>query len=105
MFFFIAGIQPKTTILDEHPRMCPSCGLLQAVLKRRDHYFSFFFLPIIRVKKGEPLLECRSCGALTRETGEPLYHAAKGHPGLNCPYCGNPVAKEFRFCPFCGKPV
>ncbi len=105
MFFFIAGIQPKTIVLDEHPRMCPSCGLLQAVLKRVDHYFSLFFLPIIRVKKGEPLLNCRSCGALSRESGEPLVQAVKDQSKLNCPYCGNPVSQEFQFCPFCGKPI
>ena len=61
--------------------------------------------PIIRVKKGETLLDCRSCGALSRETGEPLYQGSKGQSQMNCPYCGNPVAKQFRFCPFCGKPI
>lgn len=105
MFFFIAGIQPKTAILDNHPRMCPSCGLYQTVLKRLDHYLSVFFLPIIRVKKGEPFLECRSCGALTRESSDIIHQAPKEGHGRNCPYCGTPLKTEFQFCPFCGKAV
>jgi hypothetical protein len=52
MFFLIAGIQPKIVDVDAPTRRCPSCGLYQAGLKRQDHYFSIFFLPLFRVKKG-----------------------------------------------------
>lgn len=38
MFFFIAGIQPKTINLEEKPRICPFCGHYQARLKRVNHY-------------------------------------------------------------------
>ena len=105
MFFFIAGIQPKTAVVDNHPRLCPSCGLHQAMLKRVDHYVSIFFIPIIRIKKGEPVLECQSCGALYAESEERMVQASKGDPDLNCPYCGNPLKTGFRYCPFCGKAV
>ncbi len=102
MCFFIAGIQPKTVTLKEHPRMCQACGLYQARLKRVDHYLSLFFLPIFRVKKGEPFLQCQSCGSLSGESGDVRDHRFKG-TGRTCPYCSQPLKPEFRFCPSCGK--
>ncbi len=97
---FIGGIQPKTRTLEDRPRMCPSCGLYQAFLKRTDHYLSLFFVPLFPVQKGTPFLECRSCGTISSETGEPL---ARKPPV--CPYCGVAVEKAFRYCPSCGKPL
>ncbi|MBW1797575.1 MAG: zinc ribbon domain-containing protein [Deltaproteobacteria bacterium] len=102
--FFIAGIQPKTVKLDDHPRMCPSCGLYQARLKRVDQYLSVFFLPIFRVKRGVPFLECQSCGSFSRESGEVLAGPAQ-RSVRTCPYCGKTLEPEHRFCPFCGKPM
>jgi endogenous inhibitor of DNA gyrase (YacG/DUF329 family) len=103
MFFFIAGVQPKTVALEGQNVRCPVCGLHQAAMKRVDHYLSIFFLPLFRVKKGSPFLECQSCGSLTRESGEVLYQSHGERPGRNCPHCGKPLEPEFRFCPFCGK--
>ena len=105
MFFLIAGVQPKTVALDALPRRCPSCGLDQAVPKRVDHYLSVFFLPIVRVKKGSPFLQCQSCGSLSHESGEMWQGAQEGRPSENCHYCGKPLDPQFRFCPFCGKSV
>jgi len=102
MFFFIAGIQPKTVILEEHPRMCQVCGLYQVRLKRVDHYLSLFFLPIFRVKKGESFLRCQSCGSLSGESGDVWDHRFRD-TGPTCPYCTQPVEPEFRFCPSCGR--
>jgi ribosomal protein L32 len=104
MFFFIGGIQPKTVKLDDNPRMCPSCGLYQARLQRVDHYISIFFIPIIPVKKGIPFFQCQSCGAMSRESGEP-WTASKKMPGDLCPKCGRPLEKTFSYCPYCGSPV
>ncbi len=67
MFFFIGGVQPKTVDLENVPRVCPSCGLYQARLKRLDHYISIFFLPLFRIKKGLPLLICDNCGHVSSE--------------------------------------
>lgn len=103
MFFLIAGIQPKTVTLDDHPRRCPSCGLDQALAKRVDSYFSVFFLPILRVKKGTPFLQCLSCGHLSDESGQTWYERQQGRSGPNCPQCGKPLEPQFHFCPFCGK--
>ena len=102
MFFFIGGIQPKTVTIDDQPRMCRSCGLYQARLKRIDHYLSLFFIPIFPVKKGEPFLECRSCGAVMGEYEESPVHRVPEHPS-HCPHCGQRIEPSFRYCPFCGK--
>jgi hypothetical protein len=102
MFFLIAGIQPKIVDVDAPTRRCPSCGLYQAGLKRQDHYFSIFFLPLFRVKKGVPFLQCRSCGGISSESGEPF--DTRGGPGLQCRFCGMPLEPTHRFCPYCGKP-
>jgi hypothetical protein len=61
MCFLIAGVQPKTRVLDQTPARCPSCGLFQAQLRRVDHYFSLFFIPLLRVKQGTPFLYCQRC--------------------------------------------
>ncbi|MBU2498896.1 MAG: zinc ribbon domain-containing protein [Proteobacteria bacterium] len=104
MFFFIAGIQPKTIDLDTHPRFCRSCGLYQARIKRIDHYLSLFFLPLLRLKKGDPFLQCGSCGSIFDESGEPWAEPPKS-PDKRCFRCGNPLDPGFRFCPSCGKAV
>ena len=104
MFFVIAGVQPKTVNLDNQPRMCPTCGLYQAHLKRVDHYFSAFFLPIFRVKKGAPFVQCQRCGSVSAESGG-IWTGPREKAGQACPNCGKPLESKFRFCPFCGKPV
>jgi hypothetical protein len=104
MFFFIAGIQPKTVELDAPSRVCPKCGLNQARLKRVDHYLSLFFIPLFPVKRGRPFLECRSCAGVFTETGQPWHEPSpKGPP--SCPACGRPLDASFRYCPSCGQPV
>ncbi|MEA2039071.1 MAG: zinc ribbon domain-containing protein [Thermodesulfobacteriota bacterium] len=104
MFFFIAGIQPKTVFLDDQPRMCSACGLYGARLKRIDHYLSVFFLPIFCIKKGEAFVECQRCGNLSSESGE-IRRDIPQRRGLTCHYCGKTLETTYRFCPFCGKPV
>lgn len=101
MFFLIGGVQPKTTTLDETRRMCPACGLVQARLKRIDHYLSLFFIPLFPVKKGAPLLTCDRCGAQSpfRNGSEPP--AAQRVPD-RCPQCGQPISSNFVYCPGCG---
>ena len=102
MFFFIAGVQPKTVTLDETPRMCPACGLYQARLKRVDHYLSLFFIPLFPVKRGVPFVQCRSCGSVFSESGE-IRDQGTRTGDRTCPGCGRPVEPGFRFCPSCGR--
>jgi len=104
MFFFIGGIQPKTVTLEDTPRMCRACGLYQARLKRVDHYIALFFIPLFRVKKGTPFLQCRSCGSISDDSGKVLARDPGAH-ALTCPSCGRPIAPGFRFCPSCGNPL
>jgi len=99
-FIFVGGVQPKTKILDEKPRSCPSCGLHRAFLKRTDHYLSLFFIPLFPIRKGEEYVECQRCGSRSGESGEPW-----SRPGLSCARCGAVLEKQFRYCPACGNPV
>lgn len=100
----IAGIQPKTTVVDPAARRCPTCGLHQAHLKRVDHYLSLFFLPVLRVRKGEEILVCDRCAGPV-EPGSPR---SGGLPSESkapavCRQCGGPLEKEFSYCPHCGQ--
>ena len=100
--FLIAGISPKVKTLETVPRICPACGLAQAYLKRVDHYLSLFFIPIIRVKKGEPVLICNRCRATLNErssSGRPVWTP---DPVYRCKQCGRTLEKPFTFCPYCG---
>ena len=101
MFFFIGGVQPRTVTLDETPRLCPSCGLAQARLKRIDHYLSFFFIPLIPVKRGTPMLACERCGAASPPDAPIGNHRPVADIG-RCLRCGAPLQPGFRFCPQCG---
>ncbi len=102
--FIIAGVTPKTTILDDTPRLCPVCGLAQAKYQRIDHYFSLFFIPLFRVKTGQPFLMCNRCerpvDPVERERTAP---EAKSLPPKLCRDCGRALETDFKFCPYCGK--
>ena len=98
MFFLVGGISPKTVVLDASARRCPACGLFQARLQRVDHYLNLFFIPLWRVKKGEPLLVCNRCGTLS----PPDAAAQPASAAETCAHCGQPLAPDFRYCPHCG---
>jgi len=101
-FFFIGGIQPKTIRLDDTPRVCPICGTTNAYLKRTDHYLSLFFIPILRVKKGEPFLYCEYC----KMPVEQEHRIDEFLPSYKlCSRCGKRFDPSFNFCPFCGKRI
>jgi RNA polymerase subunit RPABC4/transcription elongation factor Spt4 len=102
MFFLIGGIQPRTRILDRQPRSCPACGHQQVLLKRVDSYFSLFFIPLIRVRKGIPFLACGNCGTVTDESGVRFDVSPRGME-MKCRHCGGAVAGDFIYCPYCGK--
>jgi endogenous inhibitor of DNA gyrase (YacG/DUF329 family) len=85
------------------PRPCPTCGLPSARLKRLDHYLSFFFIPLIPVKRGEPFLECDRCGGVFDETGRPQPGPLQARPFRKCLICGREAAAEFKYCPYCGQ--
>jgi hypothetical protein len=105
MFFFIGGIQPKTVTIEDTPRLCPSCGLAQARLKRIDHYLSLFFIPLFPVKRGQPVLICDRCGAVD-DPHHPVARRASELPSaVQCPSCGRPVEPSFNYCPHCGSRV
>jgi len=100
--FLIAGVSPKTVVVDEKPQLCPVCGLAQAHYKRIDHYFSLFFIPMLRIKKGEAILICDKCEQEVKEFrfGDSPF---PGEKGLSCNNCGKKLQNGFDFCPYCGK--
>ena len=102
--FIIAGISPKVKLLEDTPRICPACGLAQAHLKRVDHYLSLFFIPILRVKKGDPFIMCDRCEAVAPESD--LYSGPlPGPPAVQCQNCGRTLNRDFAYCPYCGAKV
>mgnify|MGYP006309390691 CR=1 FL=1 len=100
--FLIAGISPKMKTLETTPRICPSCGLAQAYLKRVDHYLSLFFIPVLRVKKGEPVLVCNRCRAAGSDRPAAGRPVKTPEPGSMCKQCGRTLDNTFTFCPYCG---
>ena len=103
-FFLIGGIQPKVRVLDEKPRRCPLCGLHQAYFKRVDHYLSLFFIPLFKVKTGEPFIMCERCERSVSEFGPELNQQGRetGRP-KHCRACSKELPAEFTFCPHCGR--
>jgi len=97
----IAGISTKVRTLEETPRLCPACGLARAYLKRVDHYVNLFFIPLFRVKQGEPVLMCERCGTNPVDTGTTVYKRPESP--RSCRYCGRPLEQDFIYCPHCGK--
>ncbi len=92
--FLIAGVQPKTKTLDKEAGICSGCGLKTAHTQRIDHYFSLFFIPLLRVKKGLPMLTCDRCS-----------QALNVIPDHRCRHCNEAMDPAFKFCPFCGEPA
>ncbi|MGD8880565.1 MAG: zinc ribbon domain-containing protein [Desulfobacterales bacterium] len=101
---FIAGVSPKIKVLDQNPRRCPVCGLHQAYYKRMDHYLSLFFIPIFRVKKGEPFIICDRCEQTAHAPG-PDVTPQQPEDARTCRYCGKTLDQNFKYCPHCGKRV
>jgi hypothetical protein len=101
-FFFIAGITPKVKVLDEKPRRCPVCGLHEAYYKRVDHYLSVFFIPIFKVKTGEPVVMCERCERTVSGSGPGPAPPVQGEAG-RCRFCSKDLPADCTFCPHCGK--
>jgi RNA polymerase subunit RPABC4/transcription elongation factor Spt4 len=104
MFFFIGGVQPKTVRLDRQVRVCPQCGHHELYLKRIDHYFSLFFIPLFPVKRGVPFLSCDNCHSVLDEEGN-IAGVPFKEEVRKCPYCGRLLEDDFEYCPRCGKRV
>jgi hypothetical protein len=78
--------------------------LNQAYTQRVDHYLSLFFIPIFRVKKGEPFIVCDSCTQAGQGFGPDDTQAQTGSP-RTCRSCGKALNADFQYCPQCGKRV
>lgn len=101
--FLIAGVQPKTTRLDERPQPCPACGLIQAYPTRVDHYLSLFFIPLIRVKRGEPFLLCEHCQRPVDQDRPPAQEVPLSGMDTVCAACKRTFDRSFKYCPHCGQ--
>ena len=94
--FLIAGISPRIKQIDHKPRRCPACGLHQAYYKQVDHYFSLFFIPIFRVKKGEPILICERCEKTDYEFSK-NYAAGSEDNQLKCKTCASLLQRDYKY--------
>jgi len=101
---FIGGIGPRQKRLEEQPRICANCGLSRAYLTRVDDYLSLFFIPLLRIRKGEPFIQCERCGHVTDEGGR-VHSAGMDLRQPRCHRCGAGLQAGFRFCPQCGAPL
>jgi hypothetical protein len=88
--------------LDERPARCPACGLHQARTQRIDHYLSLFFIPLIRVRTGEPFLMCDRCRQTGPGSGSEAQAAAQ-RPSSRCRQCSRDLPADYLFCPHCGR--
>ena len=101
MFLFIGGIQPRTVTMERLPQCCPHCGHAEIRRRRIDQYLALFFIPLIRVKKGEPFLDCGRCHSVLAEGAG---RADTGEGDMKCRSCGRPFLKpDFAYCPYCGE--
>ena len=98
---FIGGIGPREKRLEEQPRLCSNCGLSRAYLTRLDDYFSLFFIPVLRIRKGEPVIKCERCGHVAAEDGR-IYSSGIDLRRPRCQRCGAALQGDFRYCPQCG---
>jgi hypothetical protein len=98
---FIGGVGPRRKKIESHPRICSSCGLSQAYIVRMDDYLSLFFIPILRIRKGQLFVECERCGHVTDENGK-VYAPGKDLRAISCHRCGETLEKKFTYCPYCG---
>ena len=98
---FIGGVGPRRKKIDSHPRICSNCGLNQSYLFRLDDYLSLFFIPILRIRKGQQFVECERCGHLTDENGK-IYAPGTDIRVIRCHGCGETLDREFAYCPYCG---
>lgn len=105
MCFLIAGVQPRTRTVDPSPRRCRQCGLYQAEIRQVDHYVSLFFIPLLRVKQGEPFLYCRRCERIMADNRAAAPFAEAEAPPRMCRQCGRQLDKGFNYCPHCGQPI
>jgi hypothetical protein len=100
----IAGVSPKKKVLDQNPRKCTVCGLNRAYMQRVDHYLSLFFIPIFRIKKGEPFILCDRCMQTGRGLGPDDTQPQTDSP-RKCKSCGKALYADFKYCPQCGKRI
>jgi len=100
--FLIAGISPKVKYIDHTPRRCPVCGLQRAYYKRVDHYISLFFIPLIKIKTGEPVLMCERC---ERAVSEIRKDAFENGQLPQCHNCGSVLGDDYKYCPYCGSSI
>jgi len=104
--FLIAGITPRVKTLDQNPRRCPVCGLNQAYYRRVDHWLNLFFIPVIRIKKGEPFIMCDRCER-SLPGFEPQFKTRQESPHRpgTCRFCHRLLQEDFKFCPYCGRRI
>ncbi|MGD8210162.1 MAG: zinc ribbon domain-containing protein, partial [Desulfobacterales bacterium] len=78
--------------------------LHRAYFKRVDHYLSFFFIPLLRVKKGNPFIMCDRCEKAVPEFDQDVSQQT-GNRHKTCHYCKVSLDRDFKYCPHCGRRI
>lgn len=63
---------------------------------------NLFFIPVLRVKTGEPFLMCEQCERSVHEIGQEYEEYLKKMDGW-CAHCGRFLRPGFKYCPHCGR--
>ncbi|MBN1654458.1 MAG: zinc ribbon domain-containing protein [Deltaproteobacteria bacterium] len=102
MFFFIAGVQPRTIRIEKLEMSCPLCGHNTLYKKRIDHYLSLFFIPFFPLKRGNAFTACDNCGALGGDAAKSPFQPRTEEPN-RCSHCRAALDPTFQYCPYCGR--
>lgn len=120
MFFFLGGLTQKRVLFPRLPkellsknsnadrllfRCIPCQRMTKPIAIRFDQWISIFFIPLVRVQTGTPLLACSLCQTpyLNHPDFTDKWRDSTDKIGNVCIECGyDGIEKSFKYCPECG---
>lgn len=114
------NVSPPSGYTDMPCQYCPFCRSYQhPAFLRTDKWFTFFFIPLLRLKKDHNIqVKCSSCknnmvlppkGPLSTYAKNTVDRGSSAAPlnptsAVQCPTCAQPWNPENKFCPNDGTP-